>query len=265
MTERTAASGTDSALPPEIERLATSFGAEPVHPAEKARRVAEVFARVAGRYDLMNDLMSVGVHRLWKEAMLDWLYPRPDMRVLDLAGGTGDIAFRLLDRLDGRADIVLCDINPDMLAVGRDRALDRGWLDEIAWVCGDAERLPFPDRRFDAVTIAFGIRNVTRIDRALTEIRRVLVPGGRFLCLEFSRMTLPLLEPFYDAWSFHVVPLLGRVVAGDEESYRYLVESIRRFPDQESFARLIGRAGFERVAFRNLSGGIAAIHSGWRL
>lgn len=265
MTERSPASGADDPAPPEVERLASSFGAERVDPAEKARRVAEVFRRVAGRYDLMNDLMSVGVHRLWKEAMLDWLYPRPGMRVLDLAGGTGDIAFRLLARLDGQADIVLCDINPDMLAVGRERALDLGWLEEIRWVCGDAERLPFADCCFDAVTIAFGIRNVTRIDRALAEIRRVLVPGGRFLCLEFSRMTAPLLEPLYDAWSFGVVPLLGRVVAGDEASYRYLVESIRRFPDQERFARLIEDAGFARVSWRNLSTGIAAIHSAWRL
>ena len=265
MTAGPFASDTDRSLPPEIEGLATSFGAEPIDPAAKARRVAEVFARVAERYDLMNDLMSLGIHRLWKEAMLDWLYPRPHMRVLDLAGGTGDIAFRLLARLEGRAEIVLCDLSPAMLAIGRDRALDHGWLSEIAWVCGDAECLPFPDRRFDAVTIAFGIRNVTRIDRALAEIYRVLVPGGRFLCLEFSRMTTPLLEPLYDAWSFAVVPLLGRLVAGDEASYRYLVESIRRFPDQESFARLLTRTGFARVSWRNLSAGIAAIHSGWRL
>ena len=253
----------------EVERrlseLARSFGAREVDPAEKARRVGEVFARVAGRYDLMNDLMSIGVHRLWKDALVDWLVPRPGMVVLDLAGGTGDVAFRILGRTDGRARVVLADINPAMLAVGRDRAVDGGWIDSVAVVAADAERLPFRDRSFDAVTIAFGIRNVTRIDRALAEIFRVLKTGGRFLCLEFSRFLLRPLEPLYDAWSFAVVPLLGRLVAGDSDSYRYLVESIRRFPDQETFARAIERAGFSRVRWRNLSGGIAALHSAWRL
>ncbi|GBD42631.1 Ubiquinone/menaquinone biosynthesis C-methyltransferase UbiE [bacterium HR40] len=265
MSDYDPARGRTQPAPLVVERLASSFGDEPVDPAEKARRVAEVFRRVANRYDLMNDLMSLGVHRLWKEAMLDWLYPRPGLRLLDLAGGTGDIAFRLLERLQGQAEVVLCDINPEMLAVGRDRALDGGWLAEVQWVCGDAEQLPFPDRSFEAVTIAFGIRNVTRIDRALAEIYRVLVPGGRFLCLEFSRLTAPFFEPLYDAWSFTVVPLLGRVVAGDEASYRYLVESIRRFPDQVTFARLIEQAGFSQVRWRNLSTGIAALHSAWRL
>ncbi len=248
-----------------VEELAHSFGETPVEPAEKARLVREVFARVAQRYDLMNDLMSAGVHRLWKEALVDWLYPRPGMHLLDLAGGTGDVAFRLLERLDGAARVTLCDINPDMLGVGRDRALDAGWLGEIDWVAGDAEALPFPDRRFDAVTIAFGIRNVTRIDRALAEMRRVLRPGGRMLCLEFSRVVVPLLDRLYDAYSFTMVPLLGRIVADDEDSYRYLVESIRRFPDQPTFARLIAEAGFANVSWRNLSAGIAAIHSGWRI
>ncbi len=248
-----------------VEELARSFGETPVEPAEKARRVREVFARVAQRYDLMNDLMSAGIHRLWKEALIDWLYPRPGIHLLDLAGGTGDVAFRLLQRLDGAARVTLCDINPDMLGVGRDRALDGGWFAEIDWVTGDAEALPFPDRRFDAVTIAFGIRNVSRIDRALAEIRRVLRPGGRFLCLEFSRVVVPLLDRLYDAYSFSVVPFLGRVVAGDEESYRYLVESIRRFPDQPTFAELVSAAGFANVSWRNLSTGIAAIHSGWRI
>ncbi len=245
--------------------LARSFGARPVDPEEKARLVGEVFARVAGRYDLMNDLMSGGVHRLWKDALVDWLVPRSGMRVLDLAGGTGDVAFRILERTDGRAGVVLADISPAMLEVGRDRALDRGWLGELVFVAADAEALPFADRSFDAVTIAFGIRNVTRIDRALAEIRRVLRPGGRFLCLEFSRVVLPWLDRLYERYAFHVLPRLGRLVLGDAASYRYLAESIRRFPDQHAFARLIEEAGLARVRFRNLSGGIAAIHSAWRL
>lgn len=246
-------------------RLAGSFGFEEIAPEDKASRVREVFARVAGRYDLMNDLMSAGIHRLWKEALIDWLMPRRGMRHLDVAGGTGDIAFRLLDRLGGAAEVTLVDVNPAMLAVGRDRALDRGWLDEIRWLAGDAERLPLPDRSFDAYTIAFGIRNVTHLDRALAEARRVLRPGGRFLCLEFGKVVLPSLERLYDAYSFAVLPRLGRWVAEDEASYRYLAESIRRFPDQATFARLIAAAGLGQVKHRNLSGGIAAIHSAWRI
>ena len=224
-----------------------------------------MFRRVAARYDLMNDLMSGGIHRLWKEALLDWLAPRRGMHLLDLAGGTGDIAMRFLHRLDGEGRVTLADINDAMLGVGRDRALDAGWLSEIDWLAADAMALPFADRSFDAVTIAFGIRNVTRIDRALAEARRVLRPGGRFLCLEFSKVVLPVLGQLYDTYSFNVVPLLGRYVARDEASYRYLVESIRKFPDQPSFAALMRGAGLEQVRYRNLSGGIAAIHSGWRL
>ncbi|MEK0082930.1 bifunctional demethylmenaquinone methyltransferase/2-methoxy-6-polyprenyl-1,4-benzoquinol methylase UbiE [Benzoatithermus flavus] len=246
-------------------RLARSFGYEEVEPEEKSAKVREVFRRVASRYDLMNDLMSGGIHRLWKEALLDWLAPRRGMHLVDVAGGTGDIAMRFLARVDGEARVTLCDINDAMLAVGRDRALDAGWLGEIDWVTGDAMALPFPDRSFDAYTIAFGIRNVTHLDKALAEARRVLRPGGRFLCLEFSRVVLPLLDRLYDAYSFNVVPLLGRLVARDEASYRYLVESIRRFPDQPAFAALLKDAGLEQVRWRNLSGGIAAIHSGWRL
>ena len=247
------------------DRLARSFGFDEIEPDDKAVRVRDVFRRVASRYDLMNDLMSGGIHRLWKEAMLDWLAPRRGMHLLDVAGGTGDIATRFLWRVDGEGRATLVDINDAMLAVGRDRAMDSGWLAEIDWLAGDAMALPFPDRAFDAVTIAFGIRNVTQIDRALDEARRVLRLGGRFLCLEFSRVVLPLLGQLYDTYSFNVVPRLGRFVANDEASYRYLVESIRRFPDQAAFAELMRGAGFDQVRWRNLSGGIAAIHSGWRL
>lgn len=247
------------------ERLARSFGFDEVDPAEKAQRVRDVFRRVASRYDLMNDLMSGGIHRLWKEALLDWLAPRRGTHLLDVAGGTGDIAVRYLRRVNGEGRATLVDINDAMLSVGRDRAMDAGWLAEIDWVAGDAMSLPFPDRSFDAMTIAFGIRNVTRIDLALAEARRVLRSGGRFLCLEFSRVALPPLQRLYDTYSFNVVPLLGRWVAADEASYRYLVESIRRFPDQRAFAALMQEAGLEQVRWRNLSGGIAALHSGWRL
>lgn len=251
--------------PDPAQALARSFGFEEIAPEEKGARVRAVFDRVARRYDLMNDLMSVGVHRLWKEALLDWLAPRRGSRHLDLAGGTGDIAFRLLDRVERDAHVLVVDVNAEMIQVGRDRALDRGLVGEIAWVVGDAMALPLADRSVDACTIAFGIRNVTHVDRALAEIHRVLRPGGRFLCLEFSKLAIGPLEPLYDAWSMRVIPQLGRLVAGDAESYRYLVESIRRFPDQRSFAGLVERAGFARVKVRNLTGGIAAIHSGWRL
>ncbi|HRY24455.1 MAG: bifunctional demethylmenaquinone methyltransferase/2-methoxy-6-polyprenyl-1,4-benzoquinol methylase UbiE [Geminicoccaceae bacterium] len=245
--------------------LASSFGFEAVAPAVKAGRVRQVFDSVAGRYDLMNDLMSFGVHRLWKEAVLDWLAPRPGIHLLDLAGGTGDVAERVLRRVGGDGRAVLADINAAMLGQGRDRALGRGWFDRLAFVCADAMALPFEAGRFDAVTMAFGIRNVTHVDRALAEGFRVLRPGGRFMCLEFSKVVLPVLDRVYDTYSFQVLPALGRIVAGDAASYRYLAESIRRFPDQPTFADLMRDAGFEQVRWRNLSGGIAAIHSGWRL
>ncbi len=248
-------------------RRTASFGFREVPEAQKAPLVRGVFSSVANRYDLMNDLMSGGVHRLWKSAMIDWLRPRPGQDFLDLAGGTGDIAFRIVRRLepDAAGRIVVCDLTPDMLGVGRDRALDRGLLNGIEWSCGDAESLPFPDRSFDAVTIAFGLRNVTHIDRALAEARRVLRPGGRCLCLEFSKVVLPLLAELYDRYSFAVLPRLGELVAGDAESYRYLVESIRRFPPQEELAGRIADVGLDQVKIRNLSGGIAALHSAWRL
>jgi demethylmenaquinone methyltransferase/2-methoxy-6-polyprenyl-1,4-benzoquinol methylase len=252
-------------FPPDTAPEDTQFGFTPVSPAEKTRRVRAVFDRVARRYDLMNDLMSAGVHRLWKRALIDWLAPRPGLRLLDVAGGTGDIAFRVLDRTRGTAQAVVCDANFAMLAAGRRRALERTDRDRLAWLCGDAQRLPLPDSCFDAYTIAFGIRNVTDIDRALAEARRVLKPGGRFLCLEFSQVQVPGLDALYDAYSFTVIPALGQMVAGDRDAYQYLVESIRTFPDQEDFARRIAAAGFAQVRHRNLSGGIAALHSAWRL
>ena len=250
----------------------THFGFQEIPETEKAARVRSVFESVAGRYDLMNDLMSGGIHRLWKGAMIDWLAPRPGMRLLDVAGGTGDIAARVLERVGaGKAGpIVVCDLTLDMLQAGRARAIDRGLVgaacpNGLYWVCGDAQRLPLPARGMDAYTIAFGLRNVTRIDAALDEARRVLKPGGRLLCLEFSRVVLPALAPLYDLYSFKVLPALGSTVAGDREAYRYLAESIRRFPAQEELSDLLRAAGFVQVSYRNLSGGIAALHSAWRI
>jgi len=254
----------------------THFGYQEVPEAEKGTRVRGVFESVASRYDLMNDLMSGGVHRLWKAAMIDWLNPRPGQRLVDVAGGTGDIAFRVIERVGAAraGPIVVCDLTPGMIAQGRDRAIDRGLLPGQAqdqpcgglyWVCADAERLPLADRSMDAVTIAFGLRNVTRIERALAEARRVLRPGGRFLCLEFSRVAVPALSELYDLYSFSVLPALGGLVTGDREAYLYLAESIRRFPAQDALAGLMTAAGLDQVRYRNLSGGIAALHSGWRI
>ena len=239
----------------------THFGAKQVSETEKPRLVREVFDAVAERYDLMNDVLSGGVHRLWKDALIGWLAPQPGIRLLDVAGGTGDIAARVLERTKNRAGITVCDINERMLQVGRARAPEA----PIAWITGDAQALPFPDRSFDAYTIAFGIRNVTHIDAALPEAYRVLKPGGRFLCLEFSSLDLPGLDKLYEMYSFKLMPLLGGVIGGNRAAYQYLAESIRRFPDQKSFARMITNAGFAQVTFRNQSAGIAAIHSGWRI
>ena len=240
----------------------THFGFSTVAEAEKAAKVRAVFDSVASRYDLMNDAMSGGLHRLWKDTFTAWARPRAGQAVLDLAGGTGDIAFRL--RRAGADGVVVADINAEMLQVGRTRAVDKR-IDGLAWLCADAEMLPLPDRSADLVTCAFGVRNMTHPERALAEIRRVLRPGGRFLCLEFSRLAIPALDGLYDAYSMHLVPRLGQWLADDAESYRYLVESIRRFPDQDSFAAMFAAAGFGRVSYRNLSGGIAAMHSGWRI
>jgi demethylmenaquinone methyltransferase/2-methoxy-6-polyprenyl-1,4-benzoquinol methylase len=244
-----------------------SFGYESVPLEDKQALVDDVFSSVARRYDLMNDLMSGGLHRAWKSAMVSALNPprrgRP-WRLVDVAGGTGDIAFRVAERSQGHADITVADINPEMLAVGRARAEKRK-LENIAFVEANAEALPFDDSSFDAYTIAFGIRNVPRIAAALEQAFRVLRHGGRFLCLEFSAVDTPMLDRVYDAYSFAVIPRLGKAVTGDAESYRYLVESIRTFPNQESFADMIRAAGFARVNYRNFSGGIAALHSGWKL
>jgi demethylmenaquinone methyltransferase/2-methoxy-6-polyprenyl-1,4-benzoquinol methylase len=240
-----------------------SFGFREVPEDKKQGLVREVFSSVARNYDLMNDLMSAGVHRLWKDAMVEWLNPQPGWRVLDVAGGTGDIALRIARAVrGGAAEITVCDINPDMLVEGVRRAKGER---AISWIAGDAEALPVPDASFDAYTIAFGIRNVTHIDKALAEARRVLKPGGRFLCLEFSRVQVPGLDVLYDKFSFSVLPRLGEIVAGDGDAYRYLVESIRRFPPQDEFAKMIEQAGLSHVKVRNLSGGIAALHSAWKI
>ena len=229
---------------------------------EKRERVGRVFASVARRYDLMNDLMSLGVHRLWRREMLASLRLAPDARVLDIAGGSGDIAARLARRA---RRVVVCDTSPAMMASGRARAWDRGLVSEIAWVCGDAEALPFPRGAFDAATVAFGIRNVARMDAALAEAARILAPGGRFACLEFGPRAAPALEPLYRAWSRRVIPFLGAAVARDRAAYEYLVESIRRFPASDEFARRIAGAGFAGVRARPFSGGIAWLHTGWRV
>ncbi|KHJ53439.1 bifunctional demethylmenaquinone methyltransferase/2-methoxy-6-polyprenyl-1,4-benzoquinol methylase UbiE [Aureimonas sp. OT7] len=252
----------------DADGMETSYGFETVSgKAEKQARVDEVFHRVASRYDLMNDLMSGGMHRLWKDALVNWLAPsrRPGWRFVDVAGGTGDVAFRIVEASRRNAQGTVLDINASMLGVGAERAAKRGLQDNLTFVEGNAESLSLPDGDFDAYTIAFGIRNVPRIDLALAEAYRVLKPGGRFLCLEFSEVDLPVLDKVYDAWSFRAIPAIGEAVAKDRASYAYLVESIRKFPNQENFASMIRTAGFERVSWRNLSGGIAAIHSGWKI
>ncbi|MFA5119534.1 bifunctional demethylmenaquinone methyltransferase/2-methoxy-6-polyprenyl-1,4-benzoquinol methylase UbiE [Zavarzinia sp.] len=253
-----------NATEPNATDKVTHFGFETVPEADKARRVRSVFDAVAKRYDIMNDLMSGGVHRLWKTAMIDWLNPAPGSHLLDVAGGTGDIAFRFQDRAGPKSRVTVLDINAEMILVGRDRALDQGRFG-LDWVVGDAEKLPLRDRSVDYVTIAFGIRNVTHIAEALKDMRRVLKPGGRFLCLEFSKVVVPGLDKIYEEYSFRLIPQIGRMVAGNADAYRYLVESIRRFPDQETFAGMLRDAGFEQVQVRNLTGGVAALHSGWRL
>jgi demethylmenaquinone methyltransferase / 2-methoxy-6-polyprenyl-1,4-benzoquinol methylase len=252
---------------PDSERKYADFGARQVPLDDKQALVDDVFRSVARRYDLMNDLMSFGLHRAWKDALVTAVNPprnRP-FALLDIAGGTGDIAMRVVAAGGGDSRATVCDINPEMLAVGRERAEARGLAGALSFAEANAEALPFADRSFDAATIAFGIRNVPRIDTALAEAFRVLKIGGRFVCLEFSAVAMPGLGALYDLYSFNVIPALGRAVVGDAHSYRYLVESIRRFPKPEVFAEMMRAAGFARVSHRLMSGGIVALHSGWRL
>jgi len=245
----------------------TDFGYRKVALGDKQELVDDVFHSVARRYDLMNDLMSAGMHRVWKDAMVTALNPPKDRRwhSLDVAGGTGDIAFRIVEASRGNAEVTVLDINGSMLQVGRERAEKRGLAQNLSFVEANAEDLPFEDNSFDAYTIAFGIRNVPRIDAALGEAWRVLKPGGRFLCLEFSQVDVPGLDKIYDLYSFNMIPAIGRAVTGDAEAYRYLVESIRKFPDQETFLGMVKKAGFGNAAYRNLSLGIACLHSGWKI
>ncbi len=242
----------------------THFGNETIPEDEKAGRVHGVFSSVASRYDVMNDVMSGGIHRLWKDGMMDWLAPRAGQRLLDVAGGTGDIAFRFLRRAPG-ASVVVCDMTADMLEAGRKRAEAESFAQALDWVVGDAMALPFDDNSFDVYTISFGIRNVTRPQAALAEAYRVLKRGGRLMVLEFSQLPNPGMQWAYDRYSYNIIPAMGQAIAGDRASYQYLVESIRQFPDQDSFADMIRAAGFDQVKYRNLTMGVAALHSGWKI
>ncbi|MDG1935854.1 MAG: bifunctional demethylmenaquinone methyltransferase/2-methoxy-6-polyprenyl-1,4-benzoquinol methylase UbiE [Paracoccaceae bacterium] len=242
----------------------THFGFQTVPEAEKVNRVRDVFGSVASRYDIMNDVMSGGVHRVWKDAMMDWLAPRAGQRLLDVAGGTGDIAFRFLKRA-GQSKATVLDLTAEMLEAGKKRADADRMSDQLEWVVGDAMALPFNDNSFDVYTISFGIRNVTRPQEALNEAFRVLRPGGRLLVLEFSQIPNDLLQWAYDRYSFNVIPLMGKVIANDRDSYQYLVESIRKFPDQDSFMGMVRTAGFGNTKYRNLTMGVACLHSGWKI
>ena len=249
---------------PDTDAKTTHFGYQTVPETEKAGRVHGVFSSVASRYDVMNDVMSMGIHRVWKDGMMDWLAPRSGQKLLDVAGGTGDISFRFLKRAPDASATVL-DLTEPMLIAGRQRAEAESMAARLDWVVGDAMALPFEDAQFDVYTISFGIRNVTRIEDALSEAFRVLKPGGRLMVLEFSQIPNDMLQKAYDASSFNVIPRMGQVIANDRDSYQYLVESIRKFPDQETFAQMIRTTGVEQVKYRNLSLGIAALHSGWKL
>ena len=253
----------DDPRPETPEAGTTHFGFKTVAEDKKADMVRGVFNSVASRYDLMNDLMSMGVHRLWKNTLMRRVRPRAHEALLDVGGGTGDIAFRW--KRAGGGPVTVLDVNAEMLKHGEARALDHGIVDGITWVEGDAEVLPFDDMSFDVYTTAFCIRNVTHIEAALAEARRVLKPGGRFFCLEFSRVVVPVLDKLYDTYSFEVLPRIGEIVAKDRDAYQYLAESIRRFPDQDTFKGMIEDAGLERATVTNLTGGVVAIHSAWRI
>ncbi|MFU8776772.1 MAG: bifunctional demethylmenaquinone methyltransferase/2-methoxy-6-polyprenyl-1,4-benzoquinol methylase UbiE [Roseovarius sp.] len=242
----------------------THFGFQDIPESEKAGRVRGVFGSVASKYDVMNDAMSLGIHRIWKDAMMDWLAPRAGQRLLDVAGGTGDISFRFLKRA-GYGHATVLDLTEPMLVEGRKRAEAESMADSLDWVVGDAMALPFADASFDVYTISFGIRNVTRPQEALNEAFRVLKPGGRLMVLEFSQIPNELMQKVYDLYSFNIIPRLGQMIAKDRDSYQYLVESIRQFPDQETFLGMVRQAGFEQAKYRNLSMGIACLHSGWKI
>ena len=242
----------------------THFGFETVPEAKKAGKVQDIFNSVASKYDIMNDVMSVGIHRIWKEAMMDWLAPKPGQKLLDVAGGTGDVSFKFLKR-SGSGHATVLDITENMLIEGRKRAEADQMLNSLDWVVGDAISLPFADNSFDVYTISFGIRNVTQPQEALNEAFRVLQPGGRLMVLEFSQIPVPLVQKSYDLYSFKVIPTMGKFIANDRSSYQYLVESIRKFPNQETFLSMLQNAGFKNTCYRNLSLGIAALHSGWKI
>lgn len=241
------------------------FGEEAVTASEKTRKVIGVFDSVASKYDVMNDFMSGGLHRLWKDHLIRKIRPRNDQAFLDVAGGTGDIAFRIRKKAGKGTKITLCDLNTEMLAVGRDRAIDKGMAGDFDWITGNAEALPIPDNSVDVYTIAFGLRNVTHIDTAFTEALRVLKPGGRFYCLEFSRVNEPMLRRIYDEYSYRIIPKLGEIVAKDRDSYQYLVESIRKFPDQKTLIKRMESAGFSRCRYEDLTFGVVAIHEGVKI
>lgn len=242
----------------------THFGFQTVPESEKAGRVQGVFGSVASKYDIMNDVMSVGIHRIWKDAMMDWLAPRAGQRLLDVAGGTGDVSFRFLKRA-GNAHATVLDLTEPMLVEGRKRAEATQKADQLDWVVGDAMKLPFDDSTFDVYTISFGIRNVTRPQEALNEAYRVLKPGGRLMVLEFSQIPNASMQWAYDRYSFNVIPVMGQIIANDRDSYQYLVESIRKFPDQDTFLNMVRQAGFENAKYRNLTMGVACLHSGWKI
>ena len=242
----------------------THFGFQTVPESEKASKVQGVFGSVASKYDIMNDVMSMGIHRIWKDAMMDWIAPLAGQRLLDVAGGTGDISFRFLKRA-GYGHATVCDLTEPMLIEGRKRAEADQMADQLNWVVGDAMALPFDDNTFDVYTISFGIRNVTRPQDALNEAYRVLKPGGRLMVLEFSHIPNDMMQWMYDKYSFNFIPTMGKIIANDRDSYQYLVESIRKFPDQDTFLNMVRAAGFENAKYRNLTMGIACLHSGWKI